>query len=287
MSALDLIRCPVCSRHVASDGKTLYCVGGERRHTFDIASSGYVNLLPPGRANNAHTGDDKSMIAARASFLDSGCYGKISEAIGALISEIAEKQGKRGIACADCACGEGYHTCNIYKTVAENGIVPHFAAFDASKYGAARGAKRAARTGGDLFFAAANIFSLPLADSSVDFALSIFAPIAWDEMRRILKSGGKLIVASSGSRHLFELREALYDAPREASGEVRRPDGFTLEEERTVSYVAPVEGNGNVVSLFRMTPFCYKTSKRDAEKLESLERLDVTVETLLSVYSVE
>ncbi len=286
MRVLGLIRCPVCGRGFASDGRTLYCVGGERRHSFDFASSGYVNLLSPGKGRNAHTGDDREMIGARARFLDTGCYGRISEEIGKLISEITECSGKREIVCADCACGEGYHTCNIYKTIAENGIVPHIAAFDASKYGAARGAKRASRIAdADIFFAAGNIFSLPLADSSVDFALSIFAPIAWDEMKRILKPDGKLVVASSGARHLFELRRALYDDPREASGEVKRREDFVLESERTVSYAASAEGNENVTALFGMPPFCYRTSKSDAEKLSSLDRLDVTVEVVLSVFS--
>ena len=286
MRAVDHIRCPVCGRPVRTDGKTLYCVGGEKSHSFDFASSGYVNLLSPGRGKNSHTGDDKAMISARTRFLDKGYYGRISERIGELISSFAEKDGRSEIFFADCACGEGYHTCNIIKTVAESGIVPHAAAFDASKYGADRGAKRASRLEcGDAFFAAANIFSLPLADGSFDFALSIFAPIAWDETARILKDDGRLIVASSGERHLYELRQALYDEPREASGVVKMPGGYLLEGEETVSYTVTVEGNGAVADLFYMTPFCYKTSKSDSEKLSRIDRLEVTVEVKLSVFS--
>ena len=286
MRATDNVRCPVCGRPVATDGRTLYCVGGERRHSFDVASSGYVNLLPPGRGKNARTGDDKAMISSRTRFLDKGYYSRISGRIGSIISSIAENAGRREIYFADCASGEGYHTCNIIKTVAENGIVPYAAAFDASKYGADRGAKRAAAQGlKEAFFAAANIFSLPLTDGCCDFALSIFAPIAWDEMRRILKDDGRLVVASSGERHLFELREALYDEPREASGVVRVPDGFAPETEETVGYKVTVEGNEAVTDLFFMTPFCYKTSRRDTEKLSRIDRLEVTVEVKISVFS--
>ena len=286
MRAVDHIRCPVCGRAVETDGKTLYCVGGERRHSFDFASSGYVNLLPPGRGKNSHTGDDKAMISARTRFLDKGYYGRISERIGELISSFAEKDGAGEIFIVDCACGEGYHTCNIVKTVAKNGIVPCAAAFDASKYGVDRGAKRSSKLErGEAFFAAANIFSLPLADKSADFVLSIFAPIAWDEAARVLKDGGKLIVASSGERHLYELRQVLYDEPREASGVVKMPEGYVLDGEETVSYTVTVEGNGAVADLFYMTPFCYKTSKSDAEKLSRIDSLDVTVEVKLSVFS--
>ena len=77
MRATDLLRCPVCGGRVDADGKTLYCTGGAKRHSFDFASSGYVNLLPPGKSRNAHTGDDKSMISARARFLDKGYYDNV------------------------------------------------------------------------------------------------------------------------------------------------------------------------------------------------------------------
>jgi len=285
MNALYLLKCPVCGRNVVSDGKSLFCVGGERRHLFDFASSGYVNLLPPGRGKNARTGDDKSMISARARFLDKGYYFNVSNRIGNIISELAENTGKSEISFADCACGEGYHTCNILKTIAENRIDPTALAFDASKHGASYGARRAAKVKEEnkAFFAAANIFSLPVKDSSVDFALSIFAPIAWDESKRILKDDGFLIVASSGEQHLFELRHALYDEPRSATGIVRVPDGFNVVSEETLSYTAKLVCNEDIMNLFYMTPFCYKTSKRDVEKLSSLDSLEVTVEVKLTV----
>ncbi len=284
MRAVELIRCPVCKGRVASDGKSLYCIDGAKRHLFDFASTGYVNLLPPGKGKNAHTGDDKNMITSRARFLDKGYYGRVSTRLGELISEIAENQNKREIVLADCACGEGYHTCNIIKTLAENGVSAVAAAIDASKHGASHGARRASRLGYDVFFAAANIFALPIADSSVDFALSIFAPIAWEEMRRILKDDGRLIVASSGERHLFELRQALYDDPREASGNVACGAGFSQTGTETLTYSVSVEGNDTVKDLFYMTPFCYRTSKSDIEKLSALSGLDVTVEVKITVF---
>ena len=58
------VRCPICGAALTREGGSLYC-GGERRHTYDIAKEGYVNLLPPGRAKNARTGDGADMIRAR------------------------------------------------------------------------------------------------------------------------------------------------------------------------------------------------------------------------------
>ena len=290
MKATELLSCPVCGRDLSSDGKCLFCVGGERRHTFDIASSGYVNLLPPGKGGNAKSGDDKAMISSRSRFLDGGYYKPISDKVSEIISAIAENQRKNAISFADCACGEGYHTCNIFYSLAEKGFSVCCAGFDASKHGADRAAKRAGRIArsedDDIFFAAGNIFHLPQKSGSVDYALSIFAPVAWEEMLRIMKGNGRLIVASSGERHLYELREILYDEPRTASGTVRAPDFFCQERVETLSYKITVTGNENVISLFRMTPFCYKTSKEGAGRLGAVDRLDVTVEVKFSVFSI-
>lgn len=284
MRTTELLVCPVCGGKMSRDEKSLFCLGA-RRHVYDVASSGYVNLLPPGRMSNAKSGDDRTMISSRAAFLDRGYYSRFSERIGELISSLAENQGKREIALADCACGEGYHTCNITKTIVKNSISPCVLGFDASKFGAERGAKRAKKVfGADVFFAAANVFSLPVADSSVDFATSIFAPVAWDETSRILKDDGYLIVASSGERHLFELRAAIYDEPREASGVVRCADGFLALDEEVVTYKTVIVSNADVMSLFSMTPFYYKTSKTDAEKLLKIDSLEVTVEVKLTVF---
>ena len=210
----------------------------------------------------------------------------MSQRIGQLISALAKNQGKSDVLFADCACGEGYHTCNILKTIAENGVSSSALAFDASKHGVSYGARRASKAGlsENSFFAAANIFSLPVKDSTLDFALSIFAPVAWDEMKRILKDDGYLVVASSGERHLYELRKVLYDEPRTASGEVNNPEFFRAVEQEVFSYTVSLLKNEDVKNLFYMTPFCYKTSKSDAEKLLSVDTLDVTVEVKLTVF---
>ena len=282
MGAVELLVCPVCGAGVSSDGAHLFCLG-KKRHLYDIASSGYVNLLPPGRMSNSRAGDDKTMIRSRSEFLDRGYYSKISERAAQLIAPFANGSH---ISFADLACGEGYHTCNVIKSLSALGVSSTALGFDASKYGAEKGAKRARHlpNDADVFFAAANIFSLPVKDSSLDAATCLFAPIPWEESARVLKDGGRLLVASSGERHLFELREALYDEPRTASGEVAASGGFTETHSETLSYRVTLGSNEDIMSLFGMTPFFYRTSPRDAEKLSRLDSLDVTVEVRFTIF---
>ena len=292
----EMIICPVCGASFESDGKSLICCG-EKHHLFDFASSGYVNLLPPGKGKNSKSGDDAEMMAARKRFLASGCYDRISVTIGEIISSLAKDKRESGICVVDSGSGEGRHTCNIIKTVAENGIPALAIGFDASKKGAALASSLAKREtianpyfcdgthNLSAFFAAGNIFSLPVRDHSADFVTSLFAPIAGEENKRILRQDGCLVVAASGAHHLVELRKVLYDEVRLSSGEIRCPEGFYKVSEQTLCYKTIVENNALIRDLFTMTPFYYRTSLSDKAKLDKIDRLEITVEVLVGVFS--
>ena len=106
----------------------------ENGHTFDIASSGYVNLLPPGKNKNSHTGDDKTMIKARCDFLSLGLYDGISDA--AADAAIPHLPADESISVVDAGCGEGYHICRIADRLHEKtGRAVTAIGFDASKNG--------------------------------------------------------------------------------------------------------------------------------------------------------
>ncbi|MET8090988.1 putative RNA methyltransferase [Micromonospora sp. NPDC005220] len=86
---LDRMRCPVCGDPLqqATDTRALRC---PRRHSFDIARQGYVNLLT-GRA--PHVGDTAEMIAARADFQAAGHYDVISAALAAAATDAVSRLG--------------------------------------------------------------------------------------------------------------------------------------------------------------------------------------------------
>lgn len=69
------LRCPLCGEPLAVVGNSLVCAGA-RRHTYDMARTGYVNL-------NTHlpkSGDTAEMAAARQAFLRRGYYAPLAAA---------------------------------------------------------------------------------------------------------------------------------------------------------------------------------------------------------------
>ena len=291
MNALTYLRCPVCGGMFGREPSLLRCSNG---HCFDLAKEGYVNLLPPGKGKNARTGDEKAMVRARQTFLATGLYHGISDGITSLFAKHLQTDHVP-ILC-DSGCGEGYHTLRITDSLSQSrgGVLTY--GFDASKIAVGYAAKAAARHGytgesgmgsdGETIcaFCPANIYALPLADSSVDAVLSMFAPVAVDENLRVLREEGILLVASSGVRHLTEMRALLYDDVHYHEDTAAVYEGFTLVDTTDVRYTMHVPDCDTLRALWTMTPFYYRTTPAGKERLFSTNSLDCTVDVRLSVY---
>ncbi len=245
-----------------------------------MASSGYVNLLPPGKMNNAKTGDGKEMLRARVNFLSGGYYDIISNTFADII---AENTHKKDVTVLDAGCGEGYHLCNIASGLSRDFDVTAIG-IEASKHGADIGAKAAESKSIPAFFAAGNIFSLPVADKSCDAVVSMFAPIPADEAERVLQDDGILIVVASGVRHLWEMRSIIYNEPRENIKSIKCPDGFALCRETKVQTKAFLPDNETIMNLLTMTPFYHRCPHEGRERLEHTNELDITVEAVIQVF---
>ena len=170
---LDLL-CPVCGGRLAREKTVWRC---ESRHSFDVARSGYVNLLPPSASGKRH-GDDKRMVAARTAFLSRGYYDHL---IGAVAGSCAQLTGPD--ACVlDAGCGEGTYTRAIYDALAAKGGCPQLLGADIS----AEAVRRAARQVPEGIFCAASTAHLPLAAESLDLIVNIFSPLMAEEFLRVV-----------------------------------------------------------------------------------------------------
>ena len=270
---LAALRCPKCGAAMTFDGHSLLCTGG-RRHCYDAAASGYVNLAPEHRAG----GDSREAVRARTAFLGRGYYAPVAEAIQALAAEYARPgEGRDRPLLCDAGCGEGYYTGRL----AEIGPV---CGFDLSRAAVEAGAKAARRAGLDAFYAVAGLYELPLMDGSVDFLLNHFAPCAEAEFCRVLRPGGVLVVGAAGPDHLLGLKRAVYDTPVRNEARADLPAGMALLERRTVRADICIEGQADIAALFAMTPYYYRTNEADRAKLAALETLETEIEVELSVY---
>ncbi len=262
--------CPVCGEKsvhsplLLTDGKTLRC---PKNHSFDISAKGYVNLLLSQHKNVKDPGDSKEMVAARRLFLDSGAYSGLRTALCECAGKYSAEMEKPLL--LDCGCGEGYYTVGLYEAI--NPRSGRVIGVDISKNALAAAHSRINADGikRDIFCAAASVFRLPLEDKCADMAAVIFAPFQREELLRVVKSGGIVLTAIPGERHLYGLKALIYDQPR--LNEVKPYDipGMELLEKREVRETLTITNQELLNSLFTMTPYYYKTSPQDSSRLYS------------------
>ena len=271
---MSFFSCPICGLSLISDNRSLRCISG---HCFDISKYGYVNLLLSQKSSDKRHGDDKLMLSARSRFLERGYYLPLLNTI----SESAYKYINGNAEILDIGCGEGWYMAGLKNFLESNGIVSEFSGIDISKEALRLAAKRCKGAK----FAVASSSSLPFSDKTFDLILNVFAPMTESEAVRVLKPGGIIMKAVPLPRHLWSLKAAVYQVPRENKPLNNKDiDGLSILEQIPICYKFHLASSDEIADLFKMTPYYYKTGKEDKKKLETLSDLSVEAEFLLLIY---
>ncbi len=257
--------CPICKKPLNGE-KSLNC---ENNHCYDRAKTGYINLLS-GKGGNH--GDPKDMVIARRDFLDKGYYKPLADTVAQTLLCITRKDGT----VLDCGCGECYYTDAVATALPDAYVMGIDVSKDAVNYGAKRNKS--------IDLAVASVYAIPVADTSVDTVISIFAPAATREFARVLKPNGYLVMAIGGENHLWSLKKAVYDKPYKNETADYNIDGFEFVDKKAVSYTIDLTSNRDIKNLFSMTPYYHKTSQGDMAKLDKLEALTTEIEFEVLVY---
>lgn len=268
MNETDFLICPICGARLQKCGGSFLCgtQSSSKRHCFDISSSGYSDLS----YRNGGSGDPKEAVRDRTLFLDRGYYEPLSDEI----NRICRKHLSNHALIIDAGCGEGYYSERIA------GALPSAFVFgvDLSKHAVHRACvRRNMRNGSNSFYAVSSVFSLPVVDGCAECALSMFAPVAEEEIKRVLKNKGVLIVGAAGQTHLYELKSAIYDQVRLNDARADLPKIMRMIDHSNVSYTAHIDSHEDVMRLFGMTPYKFRTSSESFERLAALNKLDVEV----------
>jgi len=234
-----------------------------RGHSFDVARSGYVNLLQPQDRRSAQPGDRAEAVAARRRFLDRGVAEPLVRAIVELLPLGV------GDALLDVGCGEGHHLGAFLRAyrVDGHGVDISIPAIDA-----------AARRYRDARFVVANADRfLPYADRSFAAVTSITARMNADEFARVLAPDGRLLVAIPGPDDLLQLREAVL-GEGELRDRVERTletfAAFRLERRERVSTVVQLDREA-IADV--MTSSYRGLRTRERERLAAIDAMEVTL----------
>ncbi len=262
--------CPICRQELTRNQNSYLC---PQRHCFDLSRKGVLNLL---RSQKSRHGDDRMMVKARSAFLEQRYYQPLLDVLKKQLRSTA----RDGCTVLDCGCGECWYTAQLYEDLKQHGIKTDFFGIDVSKEAVSAGASRCR----ELKLAVATIYDIPLPDGCCDIVLSLFAPSAPSEYLRLLKKEGYFLTAFPMQEHLWELKQAVYEKPYKNEVADLQINGFTLVSQEIVHKEIEIRTNQDILSLFAMTPYYYKTALKDREKLNRLERLKTQIHFCCALY---
>ncbi len=131
---------------------------------------------------------------------------------------------------------------------------------------------------------------LPFSSDCFDVVMNILSPHNIGEFRRVLSKEGLLIKVVPLNKHLIELRQALYEHPREhpySDEELVKEIGtrFRSVRKHTLRYTQNLSKR-SVFDLIRMTPLFWKAKKERIETLKDEGLSQVTCDFTVIVATV-
>jgi 23S rRNA (guanine745-N1)-methyltransferase len=229
-----MLVCPVrgCQLALTREQRQWMCPRG---HAFDVARSGYVNLLQPQDKRSKSPGDTAEAIAGRRRMHDLGLTQPLLEAIAAMA---AISKHDRVL---DAGCGEGFYLGNLQRLSAcetAYGVDISIPAIDA----AARRYPAVCHPAVCQWIVANADRGLPFVDRAFTRVLSITARLNAAEFRRVLHPEGTLLLAIPGADDLRELRGGSAGRDRvERTVAAFSAEGFVLSEHRLATHTMPVD----------------------------------------------
>ena len=264
------LACPKCHKPIVQIGNSYKCDSG---HCYDIAKNKYLNLLlNPDKATN-NPGDSKESLIARKAYLTKGYYDII---LNNVIDCIKKYRNDSKLNILDLGCGEGYYTAGLKKIFNDDNIY----GLDISK----EAINMATKYTKDIYWLVGNSKNLPIVDHSLDFITALFTVVNQNELKRALKPGGYIIHVTVNPNHLIEIKHLIYDEIKVKSDKYIRLD-FKKVESYDLIHQVKIDNREDALNLLKMTPHYYHIKKERRNILDTLNKLDITIDIKITIYS--
>ena len=258
-----------CRAPLVLDGRRHVCANA---HAFDVARSGYVNLLQPQDKRSKTPGDTPEAVAARRRFLERGHAAPLVDAV---VRALPMQEGE---ALLDAGCGEGHHLAAFRRAY---GVDAH--GIDIS----VPAIELAARRYRDCSWVVGNADRfLPYSDALFRAVASITARMNAEEFRRVLAPDGTLLVVIPAADDLIELRQALLGGRIERDRVERTAATFAalfkLERHQRIAHTTMLDRQ----SMIDVMSSSYRGLRaRERAALETLDAMNVTLSRDLLVFT--
>ncbi len=250
---IQLFACPICKQQMAlSEEGKMSCTNN---HSFDVAKQGYINLLHR-PVNSMYS---KALFDSRHAVIESGLYDRVQQAIAEAITVPKP-------IILDTGCGEGSHLHRICQQLDQATGV----GIDIAKEGILAAGKYYT----DEVWCVGDLANSPYNAGSFDAILNILSPANYEEFKRLLKPGGKVLKIVPQENYLKELRmQAFADSTKESYTNeqtvARFKESFANTVVKRITYTLPLNEE-LVPKLLEMTPMGWHIEQKENIQLHEI-----------------
>jgi len=271
---IPIINCPLCKKPLLKTVDSV--VKCDKGHSYDIPKEGYLYLIPPNKKNSKSPGDNQEMIKARRAFLEAGYYQFLVRKTQEILSDLPFEKDTTAL---DLGCGEGYYTSEVL----EHSItISHTLGTDISK----AAIKLAAKKYKDSMFFVSSAFDIPIESASLDLVLSIFAPFKVEEIVRILRADGYMLVITAGSQHMRQIAEMVYAEfrPHKDSTTAKLETDFDIHKSEEIKFDLELDNSFDILNMLQMTPYFWHFSEDQLKEVSNLTNIKVSCDFKIELW---
>lgn len=269
--------CPVCTSALikTENSKSYQC---DQKHLFDLSKQGYTNLLLSHLKKSKHPGDTSEMVLARKEFLNRGHYLNVSNQLNVYAGKYCKERPH--ICYTDLGCGEGYYTERLKSSLKHAHVTT--CGIDIST----PAIKSACKRDKEIHWFVSSASHIPITSATQDLVSCLFFRFDAHEVARVLKTDGILVTANTGTEHLIELRQHLYDEVKTDKPEAKITNESRLEHLETVNIKQEITllSTLEIEQLLSMTPHFWRVTQKKKSDLSKLEVLKVSLDIQLNFY---
>ncbi|MCG5103649.1 putative RNA methyltransferase [Oceanobacillus alkalisoli] len=267
----EVFICPVCGDTVeVVELKSVVC---PKRHTFDFAKQGYINISTRSMKVNY----DKELFAARENII---MKHKLYDALHTRLLEVikVEEANNPRSLLLDAGAGEGSHLAKILdqmKTVTGIGI-------DISKEGIRLAASKSEKA----MWLVGDLANIPVKDQSLHTIINILSPANYQEFKRVLIENGLMIKVVPGANYLIELRDTILEEQKrfftneETISLFKQHYSDVQIEELTYTKELHQE---ELRDLIKMSPLSWNAEQESINEVRNREHFGITIDLAILI----
>lgn len=248
-------QCPLCRQrlHFHEESRGWHCDG---KHHFDKREIGYWDFYKGNKPRNA---ESRQELRARQFLVTSGLF---QPAVESMVKVLQTQDSASERNCVNLGPGHAWIGKLLAQALTEHEIpLKVFSPLESENEAFA-----AAKSGMEAV-CLTPLKSLPFADASADMLWLLDIPAKGKEWQRILKPGGLLLMLAAGPRHLWQIKEFVYDGLTEKPFVLELSGQFELISETPVSWTHALSVADAKV-LMGMAPWAWRVKEASLKAME-------------------